>query len=86
VDKGHFVEQAHAATEAVELKENSLPRLEPVPQSATSKNMKLCTTCSYCGFKKECWPEARTFMYSTGPVFLVKVVDVPRVQEITNAS
>lgn len=86
VDKGHFVEQAHAATEAVELKENSLPRLEPVPQSATSKNMKLCTTCSYCGFKKECWPEMRTFMYSTGPVFLVKVVDVPRVPEIANAN
>ncbi len=82
VDKVHFAEQAHAATEAVELTENTLPRLGLMPQSNTSKNMKLCTTCSYCGFKKECWPDMRVFNYSTGPVFLVKIVDIPRVQEI----
>jgi len=82
VDKGHFHEQAIASIEAVELKENTLSRLSPVPQSATSKNMKLCTTCSYCGYKKVCWPEARTFLYSSGPVSLVSVVDLPRVTEL----
>ena len=82
VDKGHFHEQAVAATEAVEMKENTLPILPPVPQSKTSKNMKLCTTCSYCPYKKECFPKLRTFMYSGGPEFLTEVVDTPRVLEV----
>ena len=56
-------------------------RIAPVPQSKTSNNTKLSTTCGYCEFRKVCWPEARTFLYSTGPVFLVDVVDEPRVTE-----
>lgn len=83
VDKGHFHEQAVASIEAVEMTENSLPIIPPVPQSKTSKNMKLATSCSYCAFKKECYPKLRTFMYSSGPEFLVNVVDTPRVLEIT---
>lgn len=57
-------------------------RIEPVPMSATSKNTKLSSTCGYCDFRRTCWPEARTFLYSTGPVFLVDVVDEPRVTEL----
>jgi hypothetical protein len=56
-------------------------RISPVPQSKTSENTQLSTTCGYCDFRKVCWPEARTFLYSTGPVFLIDVVNEPRVTE-----
>jgi hypothetical protein len=61
-------------------------RIPPVPQSKTSKNTKLDMQCSYCEFKKVCWPEARVFLYSNGPVFLVDVVDEPRVFEVTDGN
>lgn len=57
-------------------------RIAPVPQSKSSPNTQLSTTCGYCEFRKVCWPEARTFLYSTGPVFLVDVVNEPRVVEL----
>lgn len=57
-------------------------RIPPVPQSKTSPNTKLATKCGYCGFRKECYPEARTFIYSNGPVFLVDVEKVPNVLEV----
>jgi hypothetical protein len=57
-------------------------RIPPVPQSKTSPNTKLSTTCGYCEFRQVCWPEARTFLYSTGPVFMVDVVNEPRVTEL----
>lgn len=47
-----------------------------------SGNEKLGVVCSYCPFKRECWPGVRTFLYSTGPVFLTKVVRPPDVPEI----
>lgn len=53
---------------------------EPVPEGK-SGNEKLCTYCSYCDFKKECYPELRTFIYSNGPVFLSKVEREPKVFE-----
>lgn len=56
--------------------------LASVPQSATSKNKKLCTTCSYCAFKRECFPTLRAFAYSNKVEFLTEVVDLPRVPEI----
>lgn len=59
------------------------PRGEvPVPQSKTSPNTKLSTKCSYCEFKAACWPEARKFIYSFGPVWLVDVVKEPNVMEV----
>lgn len=54
-------------------------RIPPIPQSKTSPNTKLDMTCSYCEFRQVCWPEARTFIYSTGPLHLVDVVNEPRV-------
>jgi hypothetical protein len=57
-------------------------RIPPVQQSKSSPNTKLSTTCGYCEFRKVCWPEARTFLYSTGPEFLVEVVNEPRVMEL----
>lgn len=57
-------------------------RVPPVPQSKTSPNMVLDTQCSYCEFKKKCWPEMRTFLYSTGPVYMVDVKKEPNVTEL----
>lgn len=47
-----------------------------------SGNYKLGMVCSYCPFKRKCWPGVRAFAYSTGPVFLTKVVRAPDVLEI----
>ena len=51
---------------------------EPMGKSG---NMKLCTQCSYCAFKDKCWPEVKTYIYSTGPVYLTRVVKEPKVNE-----
>jgi hypothetical protein len=58
-------------------------RLSPVPEGAKG-NMKLGLTCSYCDFKKKCWPDLRTFIYSRGPTFLTTVKSLPNVYEATN--
>jgi hypothetical protein len=85
VNKSLFKLQAEHSVEIVSLdKPDTIERLQPVAASKTSKNKKLCTSCSYCNFKKQCWPEMRTFMYANGPEFLVEVVDTPRVMEITD--
>lgn len=57
---------------------------EPEPMGK-SGNMKLGLNCSYCAFKKKCWPEMRTFLYATGPVFLTEVKEEPRVPEVKDA-
>jgi len=56
---------------------------DPVPDGA-SGNLKLSTTCSYCQYKDHCHPELRTFLYSSGPRFLTKVVKLPKVAELTD--
>lgn len=57
-------------------------RVPAVPQSKTSPNMVLDTQCSYCEFKKVCYPDMRTFLYSTGPTHFVSVVKEPNVVEL----
>ena len=47
-----------------------------------SGNMKLPIGCSYCEYKKECYPKMRVFAYSTGPRFLPVVNKEPNVREI----
>lgn len=55
---------------------------EPIPDGK-SGNMKLAIGCSYCSYKQECWKgKIRTFLYSTGPKFLVEVAREPKVVEI----
>lgn len=61
-------------------------RIPPVAQSKTSPNMKLSMQCSYCDFKAKCWPKLRTFIYSTGPLFLTHVEKVPNVLEIKDVN
>ena len=46
-----------------------------------SGNKKLAVGCSYCAYKKTCWPNLRAFIYSTGPRFLTEVKHEPKVQE-----
>jgi CRISPR/Cas system-associated exonuclease Cas4 (RecB family) len=38
-----------------------------------SGNQKLGMYCSYCDFKKVCYPKLRTFLYSNGPRYLTRV-------------
>ncbi len=51
-------------------------------EDGKSGNMKLCTGCIYCDFKKPCWPGLRRFAYSGGPRYLTTVVKEPDVKEI----
>lgn len=57
---------------------------EPIP-SGTAGNMKLAVDCKYCSYRDKCWPDLRTFAYSTGPEYFTKVVKEPqqRIKEIT---
>jgi len=65
------------------------PCAYPVPDGK-SGNQKLPTVCSYCPYKFHCWRDSnnghglRTFLYSSGPVFLTHVARLPKVPEITN--
>tara|TARA_R110000824_G_scaffold3710_3_gene17643 strand:+ start:82 stop:942 length:861 start_codon:yes stop_codon:yes gene_type:complete len=50
-------------------------------QSKTSPNMKLGMECSYCEFKKACFPGLRKFVYSYGPQYLTKIKKELKVPE-----
>lgn len=47
-----------------------------------SGNFKLDVKASYNAFKHSCFPNLRTFLYASGPVYLTKVVRRPDVTEI----
>lgn len=47
-----------------------------------SGNIKLDVKASYSSFKFSCFPNLRTFLYASGPVYLTKVVRRPDVTEI----
>lgn len=60
----------------------------PIPNRAfsdkpfnSSGNRKLGVECSYCPFKKECWPGLKEYVYSTGSIYLTVVLKEPRVNE-----
>lgn len=65
--------------EVVDETRKILASSEPPPRRYTdepfgkSGNHKLGTVCSYCSFKRPCWVGVRTFLYSTGPVYLTRV-------------
>jgi hypothetical protein len=56
-----------------------------------SGNESLQTICSYCDHKFDCWKDVnngqglRTFIYSTGPKHLTKVVKTPAVIEVNES-
>lgn len=95
IDKtlGHIVLDKHPKASmdynmVVEMKRDVIKAKEPPPRGyedeyeGLSGNRALGTKCSYCAFKKQCWPGLRTFLYSKGPEFLTHVAKLPRVQEI----
>lgn len=47
-----------------------------------SGNEALGVECSYCPFKRECYPGLRTFLYANKPVFLTRVEREPDVPEL----
>ena len=47
-----------------------------------SGNLELAIGCSYCQYKRHCYPNLRAFKYSNKPKFLCKVVKEPKVQEL----
>jgi hypothetical protein len=89
IDKvnGHICLDMYDFTEEMKTKEEEITRIkemvktktppergfEDVPQSKTSPNMKLGMECSYCEFKKACWPGLKMFAYSHGPTYLTKI-------------
>lgn len=46
-------------------------------------NKVLGVNCSYCGWKKTCYPNLRTFIYSNRPKFFTYVKKEPKVAEVT---
>ena len=81
-DKEMFGHGFARAVKAIDRDDPVEKVMASVPQSSTSKNEKLCATCSYCQFKAQCFPDVRAFAYSNKVEWLTKVVDVPRVPEI----
>lgn len=60
----------------------SPPRTFNLVPEGKSGNMKLGVECSYCPYKRDCWPGLRTFVGSRGPVFLGTVKREPMMHEI----
>jgi hypothetical protein len=63
---------------------------EPV-LAGKSGNESLPVGCVFCSHKRHCWADTnhgrglRVFKYSTGPTYLTKVFETPRVDEITDS-
>jgi CRISPR/Cas system-associated exonuclease Cas4 (RecB family) len=95
VDKelGHLVVDLHPRLdqeweEVIAEKRDLLARESPpdrafedVPEGK-SGNRRLTVPCTYCPFKKTCWPNLRTYIYSNGPMFLTNVTRAPKVTEV----
>lgn len=82
VDKALLPNASERMEEIKEVVKGPLPEpcYEPVPDGM-SGNMKLQVGCGYCNFRKTCWPQARTFIYSNGPRYLTTVAKLPKVPE-----
>lgn len=81
-------ETAKKIADLTETLDNPLEDIErlPVISIGASGNEGLCTECSYCPFKKECYTGLRAFAYSNKVEFLTKVVKEPKVVEINLGS
>lgn len=54
---------------------------EDIPDGK-SGNRCLDKGCTFCPYKKKCWPGLRAFEYSTGIKYLTQVIKEPKVEEI----
>ena len=80
--KGDIAERIRHVKKLVGLEEPEVFCSDLV-EDGKSGNLKLGVKCSYCMYKKHCYPDLRAFAYSYAPRFLAKVVNEPKVQEIT---
>lgn len=86
----HMVIKHHDPKERIDHLEEVIAQPEPPERcyedepDGKSGNRKLVTGCSYCAHKFRCWPNLRTFIYSSGPRYLTHVERVPEVVEVTN--
>ena len=79
--KGDIKERIRHVKKLVGLPEPETFCTDSVPDGK-SGNIKLGIKCSYCQYKKHCYPEVRKFAYSYGPKFLINVEYEPNVQEV----
>jgi hypothetical protein len=81
IDADKRIDRCKEVLEMTEPPENLC--YEPVP-SGKAGNMALAKECGWCDFRDQCWAGkgVRAFKYSNGPVYLSKVVQTPRVEEI----
>ena len=56
-------------------------RCYPDKEDGKSGNRILDVGCSYCSRKFQCWPDLRTYYYSTGPKYFTVVQKPPKVKE-----
>ena len=78
---GTIVDRVKHLKEMVKKPEPNYLCHQPEPEGK-SGNMKLAMGCSYCQYKKHCYPDLRLFNYSYAPKYLCKVVKEPNVQEL----
>ena len=77
--------KVHAEFCAQSIEAEEPPSQLDAVESGKSGNLKLCTTCSYCGYKAQCWKDANdgqgllSYAYSNKVEHLVKVVKEPKV-------
>lgn len=79
--KGDIRERIRHVKKLVGLSEPETFCSDSVPDGK-SGNIKLGIKCSYCQYKKHCYPEVRKFAYSYGPKFLINVANEPKVMEV----
>jgi hypothetical protein len=60
------------------VKEDRPFRCDSPVEDGKSGNLKLPTICSYCKYKRHCYPEVRGFYTGSGPKFLTTVVNAPK--------
>jgi hypothetical protein len=84
-------DDSHDWEALVAAKREMLAQPEPPERAFTdvpegkSGNRRLTVPCTYCPFKKKCWPELRTFIYSSGPKFMTQIEREPKPMEVTDA-
>lgn len=84
----HFLREAHIR-ERIDTYKRIVEGDTPPPctcqtvADGKSGNIKLGVTASYNPYKFFCFPNLRTFLYASGPVYLTKVVRQPDVPELS---
>lgn len=79
--EGHIRQRIRDYKEIVSLSEPPPCTCGTIPEGK-SGNIKLDVKASYSSYKHFCFPNLRTFLYASGPVYLTKVVRKPDVPEV----